>query len=107
MTKELSHVMLELHNVRMKPSNMRKIIRESLNVTKVQSHVMLVLHNVRMIPLNARKNNRTTECNKRIVTRDVRIAQCEDEIITCEEKVREPPNVAKELSYVTLELHNV
>ena len=24
MTKELSHVMLELHNVRMKPSNMRK-----------------------------------------------------------------------------------
>ena len=25
----------------------------------------------------------------------------------CEKKVREPPNVTKELSYVTLEPHNV
>ena len=72
-TKELSHMMLELHNMRMEPSNVRKKKkkRESLNVTKVQSHVILILYNVRMIPSNARKNNRTIECDKRIVTFDV------------------------------------
>ena len=48
MTKEQSHVMLVLHNMRMKLLNMRKKIKEPLNVTKVQLHVMLVLHNVRM-----------------------------------------------------------
>ena len=49
MTKApLSNVILELHNVRMKPSNVRKKIREPLNVTKELSHVMLELHNVRM-----------------------------------------------------------
>ena len=81
MTKELLHVMLELHNTRLKPSNVRKKRTESLNVTKVQSHVMLVLHNVRMVPSNVRRNNRTIECDKRIVTCDVGIAQREDEII--------------------------
>ena len=55
MTKELSHVMLKLHNVRMKPLNVRKKIKEPLNVTNVQSHVMLELHNVRMKPSNMRK----------------------------------------------------
>ena len=65
MTKELSHVMLELHNVRMEPSNMRNKIREPSNVTKELLHVMLELHNVRMKPSNVRK------------------------------KVREPPNVKK------------
>ena len=48
MRKELSHVMLELHNVRMEPSNMRK------------------------------KSKGTTNFAKRIVTCDVGIAQCED-----------------------------
>ena len=43
--KKLSHVMLELHNVRMKP----------LNVRKKLSHVMLELHNVRMKPSSVRK----------------------------------------------------
>ena len=32
---------------------------------------------------------------------------CKDEIVKCEKKVREPPNVRKELSHVMLELHNV
>ena len=77
MTKELSHVMLKLHNVRMEPSNMRK------------------------------KSKGTTKCEKRIVTYNVGIAQCKDEIVKCEKKVREPPNVTKELSYVILEPHNV
>ena len=77
MRKELSHVILELHNVRMEPSNMRK------------------------------KSKGTTKCEKRIVTYNVGIAQCKDEIVKCEKKVREPPNVTKELSYVILEPHNV
>ena len=50
MTKELSYVMLELQNVKMEPSNMRKKTireREPLNVIKVQSHMMLGPSNVR------------------------------------------------------------
>ena len=46
MVKELSHVMLELYNVKMEPSNMRKKVRELSNVRKELSHVMLKLHNV-------------------------------------------------------------
>jgi len=38
--------MLELHNVRMKPSNVKKKVREPPNVTKELSHMMLELHNV-------------------------------------------------------------
>ena len=37
---------------------------------------------------------------KKTVTCDVGIAQCEDETVKCEEKVRELPNVTKELSQV-------
>ena len=48
MTKELSHVMLKLHNVRMKPLIVRKKIKEPPNVTKESSHVTLELYNVRM-----------------------------------------------------------
>ena len=57
MTKELSHVMLELHNVRMEPSNVKekKKVREPPNVTKELSCVILELHNVRMKPSNMRK----------------------------------------------------
>ena len=56
MTKELSYVMLEPHNVRMKLSNVRKKkVKEPLNVRKKLSHVMLELHNVRMKPSNVRK----------------------------------------------------
>ena len=47
--------MLELYNVRMKPSNVRKKVREPPNVRKELSHVMLELHNVRMEPSNVRK----------------------------------------------------
>ena len=54
-----------------------------------------------------RKNKGTAECDKSIVTYDIGTAQCEDETVMCEKKVREPPNVTKELSYVMLELYNV
>ena len=53
MTKVQSHVMLVLHNLRMKLSNVKK--NKPLNVTKVLSNVMLVLPNVTMEPLNVRK----------------------------------------------------
>ena len=55
-TKELSYVTLESHNVRMEPLNVRKKkVREPPNVRKKLSHVMLKLHNVRMEPSNVRK----------------------------------------------------
>ena len=55
MTKELLHVILELHNVKMEPSNLRKKVREPSNVRKESSHVMLKLHNVRIKSSNMRK----------------------------------------------------
>ena len=56
MTKELLYVMLELHNVRMEPSNVRKKkVRELPNMRKKLSHVMLELHNVKMEPSSVRK----------------------------------------------------
>ena len=55
MTKELSHVMLELHNVKIEPSNVRKKVKEPPNVRKKLSRVMLELYNVRMETSNVRK----------------------------------------------------
>ena len=55
MTKELSHMMLELYNMMMKPSNVRKKVKEPPNVIKKLSYVMLELYNVRMEPSNVRK----------------------------------------------------
>ena len=52
-----------------------------------------------------KKSKETTQCEKRTVTCDIEIAQCEDETVKYEKKVREPLNVTKELSYVMLELH--
>ena len=49
-------MMLELHNVRMKPSNVRKKVREPPNMRKELSHVMLELHNVRIEPSIVRKS---------------------------------------------------
>ena len=55
MTKELSYVMLEPHNVRMELLNVKKKKKEPPNVTKELSHVMWELHNVRMEPSSVRK----------------------------------------------------
>ena len=57
--------MLELHNMRMKPSNGRK------------------------------KSKGTTKCEKRIITCDVGTAQYKDGTVKCEKKVRKPPNEQK------------
>ena len=94
--KKPSHVMLKLHNVRMKPSSARKKIREPPNVTKELSHVMLEPHKMRMRPSNVRKKSKgTAQCEKRTVTCDIGTAQCENRTIKCEKKVNEPPNVRK------------
>ena len=53
------------------------------------------------------KSKGTTKYEKKTVTCEVGTAQCGDEIVKCEKKVREPPNVTKELSYVMLEMHNM
>ena len=95
MTKEQLHVMLVLRNVRMVLSNVRKKIKEPLNVTKVQSHVRLVLRNMRMIPSNVRKNKGTTEYDKSTITCGVSTRQCKDDIIKCEKKIKESSNVTK------------
>ena len=63
---------------------------------------------MRMKPSNVRKKSKgTTKCEKRPVTCDVETAQYEDGIVKCEKKVREPPNLRKELSHMMLELHHV
>ena len=71
------------------------------------------------------KKKRITECDKSTVACNVGNAQCDNEIVKCEEKiqvppnvrnvrsnvilkkVKESPNVIKELSYVILKPHNV
>ena len=121
--KELSHVILKLHNVRMEPSNVRKKVREPPNVIKKtvtcdkktvtynknRTDAMLELLNITMEPSNLRKkiNKGTTIYDKIIVKCDIETAQCEDGTVKYEKKVRKPPNVRKELSYVMLELHNM
>ena len=77
-------------------------------MTKIESDAMLVLFNVTMEPSNVRKKViEPKKYEKRTVTCDIGTAQCEDGTIKCEKKVREPPNVRKELSHVMLESHNV
>ena len=53
------------------------------------------------------KSKWTTKCEKKTVTCEVGTVQCEDGTVKCEKKVREPPNVRKELSHMMLGLHNV
>ena len=75
MTKVLSNVILELHNVRLEPLNVRKKKKEPPNVTKELSYVMLELHNMRMKPSNIRnKIKETTKCDKGTIKCDVETA---------------------------------
>ena len=53
------------------------------------------------------KSKETTKCEKKTVTCDVGTIQYEDGTVKCEKKVREPPNVKKELLHVMLKLHNM
>ena len=52
--KELSHVILELHNVKIEPSSMKKS-KGTTKCEKELSYVMLEPHNVRIKPSNVRK----------------------------------------------------
>ena len=49
----------------------------------------------------------TIECDKSTVAFDVGIAQCDNEIVKCEKKIRVQLNTAKVRSYVMLVLSNV
>ena len=59
-----------------------------------------------MKPSNVRKNSKgTTKCKKKTITFDIGTAQCEDGIVKYKKKkVKESPNVKKELSNVMLKL---
>ena len=59
--------MLELHNVKIKPSNVKK-----------------------------RESKGTTKCDKRIVTCDVGTTQCEDRIVKCGKNIRHSLNLTKD-----------
>ena len=72
--------MLVLSNVTIKPSNVRKKIREPLNVIKVRSHEIMVLPNLTMELSSVRKMKKTK---------------------------KEPSNVTKEQLRVMLKLHNM
>ena len=101
MKKELSHVMLKLETAQCGDGTVKceKKVRKPPNVAKELSYVILEPHNVRIKPSNVRKKSkRTTKYDKRTVTCDFRTAQCEDGTVKCEKKVREPPNMRKELS---------
>ena len=74
---------------------LEKKIREPPNVRKELTHVMLELHNVRMNRQMWEKSKGTTKCEKRTITFDVGTAQCEDEIVKCDKKVRKLPNMRK------------
>ena len=87
MTKELSHVMLELHNVKMELLNARK----NMGTIKYDKRIVTCYSNA----------------TKKIVICDIRTAQCKNGTIKCEKKIRKPSNVTKELLHVMLELHNM
>ena len=79
--------------------------RKLPNVIKVLSNMMLELHNVRNVLSNARKKNKgITKCDKRNVKYDVGITLYENGTIKCENKIRKPLNVTKELSLVMLNM---
>ena len=106
--------MLELHNVRMEPSTVRK---KSKGITKCEKRtvtcnknrtcVMLVLLNIAMEPANLRKKIKELLYVTKELSNVIFKLYNEDVTVKCEKKVREPPNVIKELSHVMLELHNV
>ena len=64
--------------------------KKPLNVTKILPNLMLVLLNVTIKPSNVKKKKKKTKgitkCDKRKVTSDIGIAQCEDRMIKCEKK---------------------
>ena len=78
--------MLGLHNVRMKPSNVRKKVRELPNVRKELSRDVGTAQCEDGTIKFKEKSKGTTKCEKRIVTCDVGTAQCENGIVKCEKK---------------------
>ena len=53
------------------------------------------------------KSKGITKSEKKTITCNIGIAQCENETVKYEKKIREPPNERKELLHVMLKLHNM
>ena len=70
-TKVRSEVMLVLNNVRIEPSNVRKKIKESLNVTRTVTCDVGIAECEDETVKCEKKNKGTTKCDKRTVTCDV------------------------------------
>ena len=101
--------MLKLHNVRIEPLNVGKKSKETIQCDKriVTCDIGTAQYKDRTVKCEKKKVKGTAQCEKITITCDVGTAQCEDGTIECEKKIREPPNVTKELSHVMLELHNM
>ena len=101
-------MILELHNVIMEPSNVRKKNKRTTICQKRTIKFDVGTAQCEDKIVKRKKNSKgIIKYEKIIITCDVGTAQCEDETVKYEKKVRKPPNVRKELSHMMLELHNV
>ena len=90
--------MLELHNVTMEPSNVRKKNMGTFEYDKrtVTCDVETAQCEYGTVKYEKKKKSKgTTKCEKRTVTCDIGTAQCKDGTVKCEKKVNEPINVTK------------
>ena len=88
--------MFEPHNVRIKPSNVGKKVREPPNVRKKTVTCDVGTAQCKDGTVKCEKKIRgTTKCEKRTVTCNIGTVQCEDGTIKCEKKVKESSNVTK------------
>ena len=107
MTKVQSHVMLVLYNVRIVPLNMRKKNKETTECDKRTVICNFCSPQCEDSTIKCKKNKGTSECDKSSITSNVNTMQYENNIIRCEKKkIKNPPNVTKVQSYVTLVLRN-
>ena len=83
--KKLSYVILELHSVRIKSSNVGKIKGTTkCDKSTIKCNVGTAQYEDETV--KCEKNKRTTKCDKRIVRCDIGTTQYEDESVKCEKK---------------------
>ena len=80
--------MLKLHNVRMKPSSIRKSKRTTQcdKITVIRDVGTAQCEDGTVKCEKKVREEGTTQCDKRTVKCDVGTAQCEDEIFKCKKK---------------------
>ena len=79
--------MLELHNMTMESSNLRKKFKRTIECDKriVKCDVGTAQYEDESVKCE-KKSKRNTKCEKRIVTCNVGTTQCENETVKCEKK---------------------